>query len=111
MLNTKQIDGITNFAKSHFEIAAVYLFGSHASDHERARSDIDLGILFIDDMDGFKRIDLETEISNTLKKDVDLVDIRKCGPFLRHQIYKHGQLIYHNETDFPFLFRAQSLFL
>jgi hypothetical protein len=69
----------------------------------------DLGILFLKDVDGFTRVNLETEISNLLKKDVDFIDMKKSSPFLRHQIYKHGKFIYHDGSDFPFQFRANSI--
>lgn len=102
---------VAAFAKGHPDIAAIYLFGSHATGHERSRSDVDLGVLFNRDVDGFTRINLETEISNLLKKDVDLIDMRKSSPFLRHQIYKYGKTIYQDQdgTDFPFQFRAESI--
>ena len=109
MLNKHQITKIARFAKANTEISAIYLFGSHAVDHQRSKSDIDLGIVFINDMDGFTRINMETELSNLLKKDVDLVDMRKSSPFLRHQIYKYGKVIYHDGSDFPFQFRAHSI--
>ena len=109
MLDKDQIEQIVDFAEAHPEISAVYLFGSHASGKERLKSDIDLGVLFDGEVDGFERIDLETEISNLLKKDVDLVDMKRSGPFLRHQIYKYGRAIYHDETDFAYIFRAKSI--
>lgn len=102
-------DKVAAFAKSHPDIAAIYLFGSHATGHERSRSDVDLGVLFNRDVDGFTRINLETEISKLLSKDVDLIDMRKSSPFLRHQIYKYGKTIYQDGTDFTFLFRAASI--
>jgi len=64
---------------------------------------------FIEDVDGFTRINLETEISNLLNRDVDLIDMKKSSPVLRHQIYKHGRLIYYDGSDFPFQFRAGSI--
>lgn len=109
MLDKEQIKKIVKFAKSHSAISAIYLFGSRASGHERTRSDIDLGALFKEGVDGFERIDMETQISNILKKDVDLVDMKRSGPFLRHQIFKNGKQIYHDGSDFPFLFRAKSI--
>jgi predicted nucleotidyltransferase len=75
MLDKDQIEKIVKYAERHPHISAIYLFGSRASGHERSRSDIDLGVLFVGDMDGFKRIDMETRLSNILKKDVDLVDL------------------------------------
>ncbi|MBW2104885.1 MAG: hypothetical protein JRI26_02390 [Deltaproteobacteria bacterium] len=68
-----------------------------------------MGILFHKDMDAFTRINMETEISNLLKKDVNLVDMRKSSPFLCHQIYKYGKFIYHDGSNFPFQFRASSI--
>jgi len=109
MLDKDQIAKITNFARAHPGISAAYIFGSYAAGHPRSKSDIDLGILFIKDVDGFTRINIETEISNLLKKDVDLIDMRKSSPSLRHQIYKYGVMIYHDGSDFPFQFRANSI--
>jgi len=109
MLDKDLTAKIVNFAKAHPYISAIYLFGSHAIGHPRSKSDIDLGILFNKDVNGFTRINMETEISNLLKKDVDLIDMRKSSPFLRHQIYKHGKFIYHDGSDFPFQFRASSI--
>lgn len=109
MLDKDQIAKILDFARAHHVISALYLFGSHASGHERSRSDIDLGVLFNEDVDGFARIEMETEISNILKKDVDLIDMKRSGPFLRHQIYKHGKPVYHDESDFAYQFLANSI--
>jgi predicted nucleotidyltransferase len=109
MLDKDQIAGIEAFAKAYPVISAIYLFGSYASGHDRLRSDIDLGVLFNEDVAGFKRIDMETDISNRLKKDVDLIDMKKSSPFLRHQIYKHGKVLYHDGSDFSFIFRANSI--
>ena len=106
---TAIISKVEAFAKDHPDISAVYLFGSYATGHQRKRSDLDLGVLFNKDVDGFKRIDLETELSNLLMKDVDLIDMRRSGPFLKHQIYKYGKQIYKDETDFAFAFREISI--
>jgi predicted nucleotidyltransferase len=69
MLNKDQIAKIVAFAKAQPMISAIYLFGSYASEHHRPKRDIDLGVLFSGDVDGFTRINLETELSNKLKKD------------------------------------------
>ena len=100
---------LVGYARANPDIAAVYLFGSYAAGRQRKRSDLDLGILFHREIDGFARIDMETELSNLLLKDVDLIDMRKSGPFLRHQIYKHGKQIYKDDTDFTCAFREVSI--
>jgi predicted nucleotidyltransferase len=109
MLDNDQVAKIIGFAETHPEIAAVYLFGSCASGHARPGSDIDLGVLFYEDLDCFARVNMETELSNLLFKDVDLIDMKKSSTVLRHQIYKYGKLLYHSDEDFPFQFRANSI--
>ncbi|MFH2220368.1 MAG: nucleotidyltransferase domain-containing protein [Pseudomonadota bacterium] len=109
MLEKDLIIKIVDFARSHPLISAIYLFGSHASGHDRSKSDIDLGVLFNQDVDGFERASLETELSNLIKKEVDLIDMKKSNPFLRHQIYKYGKRLYHDGTDLAFRFRADSI--
>ena len=109
MLDKDQVAKIIGFAEAHAEIAAIYLFGSFATGHSRPKSDIDLGILFFEEVDSFVRVNMETEISNLLKKDVDLIDMRKSSPFLRHQIYKYGKALYESGDGFPFQFRADSI--
>ena len=109
MLDKDQTAKIFNFTKAHPDISAIYLFGSQAIGHPILKSDIDLGILFNKGVNGFTRINMETEISNLLKKDVGLIDMRKSSPFLRHQIYKHGKFIYHDGSVFPSQFRAGSI--
>lgn len=106
---TATIAAIEAFAQAHADIAAVYLFGSYATGDQKKRSDLDLGVLFNKEIDGFERINLETKLANLLRKDVDLIDMGKSGPFLRHQIYKYGKKIYLDGTDFPFRFRAASI--
>ena len=57
-----QILKLLAFAKRHPVISAeTYLFGWHASGHKQARSDLDLGALFHKHVDGFTKINLETE--------------------------------------------------
>lgn len=109
MLDKDQVAKIIRFAEAHPEISAVYLFGSFATGHSKPKSDIDLGILFVEDVDGFARVNMETEVSNLLARDVDLIDMRKSSPFLRHQIYKYGKTLYHDGGNFPFRFRANSI--
>ena len=56
MLEKDQIAKIIDFARRHSEISVIYLFGSHAAGRQRSKSDIDLGILFLNDVDGFTRV-------------------------------------------------------
>ena len=40
------------------------------------------------------RQEWETELSNLLRRDVDLVTFGLAGALLRHQVLKYGRLVY-----------------
>jgi|TARA_B100000315_G_scaffold118429_1_gene108533 predicted nucleotidyltransferase len=109
MLSQSYINKVKQYAVKTPRIVAIYLYGSYAKGKTKKNSDVDLGILFSKETDGFKRIEMETDLSNLLKKDVDLVDMKKASPLLRHQIYKYGAEIYSKESDYPACFRASSM--
>lgn len=109
MLTQSQINKIKKYASTDSKIAAIYLFGSQVKDKTQKRSDVDLGILFYNDIDGFERIDMETELSNLIEMDVDLIDMKKANPLLRHQVYKYGVEIYLREKNYSARFRASSI--
>ena len=98
MLSKQSIETLKEFAREHDKIIAIYVFGSVATDKNRAKSDIDLAIMIRGEMDGFERIDLETELSNLLGRDVDLVVFGQATPLLQHQILKYGFLIYEKDS-------------
>lgn len=90
---------IQNYASSRNHIAAVYLFGSAARGKMRPSSDIDIAIMSTHRIGGFEKIDMETELSNLLHRDVDLVIFHQAQNLLQHQILKYGVLLF--EQDVP----------
>lgn len=88
---------IINFAKRYVDIVAIYVFGSMATARNRSRSDIDVGIMVRRPMKGTERVQMETSLSNLLKKDVDLIIFGEASPLLQHQILKNGRLVYEKD--------------
>jgi len=70
---------------------------------ERSANDVDAGILFNQNADGFTGIDMENKISKLLDLNIDLIDMQKSGSFLRYQIYKYEKTVCKNKTDLTFL--------
>ena len=93
---TKQVHQLVAL---HDNIVAVYLFGSAATGKMRLTSDVDIAIMSRCPIDGFKRIDLETEFSLSLDRDVDLVVFHQAELLLQHQILKYGTLLYENDLS------------
>ncbi len=89
---------INNFAAAHDTIIAVYLFGSAATGQMRQSSDIDIAVMSVCEIDGFKKVEMETELSNLLHRDVDLVVFHQVEALLQHQILKYGRILYENDT-------------
>lgn len=88
---------ITDFAMKHGQIVAIYVFGSIATGRDRTGSDIDIAIMVRDSIGGMERVQLETSLSNLLRKDVDLIIFGDATPLLRHQILNDGYLVFEND--------------
>ena len=93
------IKSLQEYVKTHPDIIALYIFGSVAMKKDKKNSDVDLALIPKSKVNGFRRIDIETELSNILKKNVDLVIFTDASPLLRHQILKNGHLVYENDRD------------
>ena len=89
---------VKDFVACHDLIAAVYLFGSAARGAMRQSSDVDIAVMTFCHIPTMKRINWETELSNVLKKDVDLVVFSQIGPLLQHQVLKYGKLLYEKNS-------------
>jgi uncharacterized protein len=90
---------LEKFCRNRKSIAALYMFGSTATGHDRRGSDIDLAIVIKKTVSGKERIRLETTISNLLHRDVDLVVFGQASPLLQHQILKYGRLVCENDAS------------
>jgi len=93
------VNQLNNFTSSYDNIIALYLFGSAATGKIRQSSDIDIAVMSTSDIDSFKRVQMETELSNLLNRDVDLVVFHQADVLLQHQILKYGNLIYENDSS------------
>ena len=88
---------VKEFVSSYDNIVTVYLFGSAATGKMRSSSDIDIAIMSTCRIDGFKKVEMETELSNLLHRDVDIVVFHQAEVLLQHQILKYGNLLYEKD--------------
>ncbi len=72
------------------EALGVWIYGSFA--HGRARRDSDLDIAILPDrpLDSWERIERALDVGSRLRRDVDLVDLRKVSPVLRFEVVTRG---------------------
>jgi len=93
-------DRIKDYFCNRDRVAAVYLFGSHATGKERAGSDVDIAILFqTRDLDFIRdSIDLYlVELSRLLKKDIHPIVLNRAGEVILKQIFNKGKCIVVND--------------
>jgi len=91
-------------------IMLVYLFGSLARGQETSLSDVDIAVLLEelpDDPLGFT-LNLIDELSVILGDRVDLVFLNEAPPLLRHQVIKHGRVIYQRSEEERVRFEVKS---
>jgi predicted nucleotidyltransferase len=75
-------------------LIALYRFGSQAKGEAQSQSDVDLAVLAAEALPPFACLALQQELSASLKKDVDLVDLRTASTVLRMQVLSTGDCLY-----------------
>lgn len=92
---------IISFFENEKDIAAVYLFGSHADGRERLSSDVDLAILFGNRDRETVNQKLEkylVALARSLRKDVHLTAMDFAGEALLEQVFKKGKCLVVNDA-------------
>ena len=79
-------------------VQGIYLFGSFGTEYERPDSDVDLALL-LSPMEVGKETDLQTSscrasLVKLLRRDVDLVNMRRVSTVFQKEIIVNGRLIY-----------------
>ena len=106
------IESLKKALQKEHEVLFSYLFGSLAYQNFTSKSDIDLAV-YLDEKrckDFFeKRLELITQISRALKKDVDIVILNTASPFLRYVVLKEGKLIFEKDRGKRIDFELKSM--
>jgi len=75
------------------DVVAVYRFGSTIRGDERADSDVDLAVLAAAPLDPVQRFALQEELAIALRRNVDLVDLRRASTVMAMQVVSTGKPI------------------
>ena len=80
-------------------IIVAYMFGSKARGSHTPESDIDIAVLLSEAPEEMLEyyLDLADRISKAFAESVDLVILNSAPPVLKHQVIKHGKLLYSRE--------------
>jgi len=78
----------------------VWLFGSFANNTFNENSDIDVAVLFRDEKSRLDVFKIKEELEFLLKRDVDLIDIKKADTVFQYQIVTTAKkLLTSKEAD------------
>lgn len=75
------------------DVVVVYRFGSTIRGEERADSDVDLAVLAAAPLDPLQRFALQEELAVGLRRNVDLVDLRRASTVMAMQVVSTGKPI------------------
>ncbi|AGK98707.1 type VII toxin-antitoxin system MntA family adenylyltransferase antitoxin [Clostridium pasteurianum] len=93
-LDKNTIENIKNFLLNNLEPYAIYLFGSSAKGIFREDSDIDIAFLNNKNISDYELFMLAQELADTVKKDVDLINLENASTVFKVQIIYNGEKIY-----------------
>lgn len=80
-------------------LMACYLFGSAARGETSPDSDLDIAILLPAGEQIPDYLDLVARLSDAAGRQVDLVDLRKAGDFLRVEVLRDGLSLFKSDAD------------
>lgn len=92
------------------QIVAAYLFGSVLRGEQRLNSDLDIAVLFSEDVPYQTElavgVDLERQMNH---HSVDLINLNRQKLLLQHRVLSEGKLIYCTDEAFEQRFREQTI--
>lgn len=80
-------------------VMAIYIYGSTARGDDRPDSDLDIAVLLPTEQQLMDKLALSHELSGKTSRQVDLVDLRRVGNFLRMEVLREGKLILDAAPD------------
>ena len=114
----KQIQaGDFNKLKKYFKnksVRLVYLMGSQASGQIKPYSDIDMAVLFDQNLSAKQRFDARIDLLSQLTKflgnnNIDLIDLQTAPPFFAYEAIKHRKELYVEDEDTRVSFETRAL--
>jgi uncharacterized protein len=76
----------------------IYIFGSIVKNRGRNDSDIDIAILTDKQTDEYKLYMVSQQLADELKREVDIVDLRKASIVFKAEILRTGKLVYNSDN-------------
>ena len=80
------------------QVLAAYHFGSSADGTAHASSDVDIGVLFRTRVPLEELIRIKNQLDDSIPQTVDLLDVKRAGPFVALDIIRGERFYCRDET-------------
>jgi predicted nucleotidyltransferase len=91
------------------DVIAVYAYGSIARGDDHPDSDIDIGVLLTPGRKLDNVLTTLVSVQDEVGRNVDLVDLRRCGNVLRKEVLSGGILLYTTDKAATLAWEAEAL--
>ncbi len=99
----KDLQTIINILKDETSCTDIVIFGSFALGTQNSESDIDIAIRTDKEISKKDIFELSNKLSDILKRDIDLVDLKQIQDGFRYEILINGETIYTKDaTNFEY---------
>ncbi len=87
-----------------YGLKLLLLFGSQVSGKTHPMSDFDFGFIGERGLDYLEKDSLSIELSQLVKKEADVVDLKNVGPLLQYEIVKNNKVLYDAKNEYEYFF-------
>ena len=94
----KVLQTIINILKDETSCTDIVIFGSFALGTQNSESDIDIAIRTDKEISKKEIFELSNKLSDILKRDIDLVDLKQIQDGFRYEILINGETIYTKDA-------------
>ncbi|HXU45061.1 MAG TPA: nucleotidyltransferase domain-containing protein [Thermoanaerobaculia bacterium] len=103
---------VSGFLDRRFGLDTLWLFGSEAASNARPDSDVDFAALFSTRPPPLEVLEAQADLTDLLKREIDLVDLEPASPILGMQVLKKGRVIFERDPKHrhAFFVRTMSMY-
>ena len=83
----------------------IYIFGSIITNRVRNDSDIDIAILTDKNIDEYQLYMMSQQLADDLKREVDIVDLKRASTVFKAEVLRNGKLIYNSDNQEKMIFQ------
>lgn len=104
------IEKCKNILVGYEDIVFAYIFGSYVQGKMRADSDIDIAIYLEKKIDIDTYLEIKAYLSETFKREIDLIILNNATPLLKYEIYKNNILLFARDKSIETNYKVKTLF-